>query len=58
MRTFVVSTFTLLLLTSVAFPQQARDATENSNTLVEKQNAAAAHAAVQREQQKELDAAI
>jgi hypothetical protein len=56
MRTFVVSTFTLLLLTSVAFPQQARDAGENPNILVEKQNAAAAHAAVQREQQKELDA--
>jgi len=56
MRTFVVSTFMLLLLMSVAFPQQSLGPGENANTWAEKQGAAAAHAAVQREQQKELDA--
>jgi hypothetical protein len=56
MRTFVVSTFTLLLLTSVAFPQQVRDAGENPNTLVEKQDAAEARAATEEKKQKELDA--
>ena len=56
MRTFVVSTFTLLSLTSVAFPQQDRESGENANTLIEKQDAATAHAAVQHEKQKELDA--
>jgi hypothetical protein len=55
MRTFVVSAFTLLLLTAVAF-SQGRESGENANTWVDKQNAAAAHTAVQREQQKELDA--
>lgn len=56
MRTFVVSTFTLLLLTSVAFSQQGREAGETPSSLVDKQDAARARAAVQREQQKELDA--
>jgi len=56
MRTFVVSTFALLLLTSVAFPQQSLGPGENANTWAEKQNAAAAHAAVEHQKQKELDA--
>ncbi len=56
MRTFVVSTFMLLLLTSLAFPQQAQESGENANTWVEKQDAAAARAAVEHEKQKELDA--
>jgi hypothetical protein len=55
MRTFFVSTFTLLLLTSVAFPQ-GREPGENANTWVDKQDANAARAAVEREKQKELDA--
>ena len=52
MRTFVVSTFALLLLTSVAFPQQSLGPGENANTWAEKQNAAA----VEHQKQKELDA--
>jgi len=56
MRTFVVSTFALLLLTSVAVPQQSLGPGENANTWAEKQNAAAAHAAVEHQKQKELDA--
>lgn len=48
--------FTLLLLTSVAFPQQGREPGENANTWVDKQDAGAARAALQREKQKELDA--
>jgi hypothetical protein len=55
MRTFVVSTFTLLLLATVAFPQ-GREAGENPNTLVEKQDAAEARAATEEKKQKELDA--
>jgi hypothetical protein len=55
MRTFVVSTFTLLLLTTVAFPQ-GREAGENPNTLVEKQDAAEARAATEEKKQKELEA--
>jgi hypothetical protein len=56
MRTLVVSTFALLLLTSVAFSQEGRESGENTNTSVEKQDAAAARAALEREKQKELDA--
>jgi hypothetical protein len=56
MRTFFVSAFTLLLLTSVAFPQQGREPGENANTWVDKQDANAARGAVEREKQKELDA--
>lgn len=56
MRTFVVSTFTLLLLTSVAFPQQGREAGETPSSLIDKQDAAAARAAVERQKQRELDA--
>jgi hypothetical protein len=56
MRTFVVATFTLLLFTSVAFPQQVRESGESPNTLIEKQEAATAHARVEHEKQKELDA--
>jgi hypothetical protein len=56
MRTFVVSTFTLLLLTSAAFAQQGREPGENVNTWVDKQDANAARAALEREKQKELDA--
>jgi hypothetical protein len=55
MRSIVVSTFALLLLTSVAF-SQGRESGENPNTLVEKQEADAARAAVEREKQKQLDA--
>jgi len=54
MRTFVVSVFTLLLLTSVGLSQRAPG--ENVNTRVEKEDAAASRAAVEREKQKELDA--
>jgi hypothetical protein len=50
MRTFVVSTFTLLLLTGVAFSQG-----ENANTMADKQDAAAARGAVEQKKQKELD---
>jgi hypothetical protein len=56
MRTFVVSTFALLLLTGVAFSQQSIGAGENVNTWVEKQDADAARAAMDREKQKQLDA--
>jgi hypothetical protein len=56
MRTFVVSTFALLLLTSVAFPQQSLGPGENANSWADKQNAAAARAAVEHQKQKELDA--
>jgi len=55
MRAFVVSTLTLLLLTSVAF-SQGRESGENPNTWTEKQDAAAARAAVEQQKQKELDA--
>jgi hypothetical protein len=56
MRTFVVSTAALLLLTSFAFSQQSQDSGENSNTWVEKQDTAAWRAAEERKKQKELDA--
>ena len=55
MRTIVVSTFTLLLLTSVVF-SQGRESGENPNTVIEKQDADAARAAVEEKKQKELDA--
>ncbi len=45
MRTLVVSTFALLLLTNVALSQQGRESGENSNTWIEKQDAAAWRAA-------------
>ena len=56
MRTFVVSTFALLLLTSVAFSQQSLGPGENANSWADKQDAAAARAAVEHQKQKELDA--
>jgi hypothetical protein len=51
MRTFVLSTFTLLLLTSVAYSQG-----ENANTRADKQDAAARRAGLEQKKQKELDA--
>jgi hypothetical protein len=56
MRTFVASTLTLLLLTSVAFSQQSLGAGENVNTWADSQDAAAARAAAEQQKQKELDA--
>jgi hypothetical protein len=56
MRTFVVSTFALLLLTSVVFSQEGRESGENANTWIEKQDAAESRAAAEQKKQKELDA--
>jgi hypothetical protein len=56
MRTFVASTLALLLLNSVAFSQQSLGAGENANTWADKQDAAAARAAIEQQKQKELDA--
>jgi hypothetical protein len=55
MRTIVISTLTLLLLTSAAF-SQGREAGENPNTWADKQDAASARAAAEQEKQKQLDA--
>lgn len=55
MRTLVVSTFALLLLTNVALSQQGRESGENSNTWIEKQDAAAWRTAEEQKKQKELD---
>jgi hypothetical protein len=52
MRTFVVSTFTLLLLTSVAFPQQGREPEYMGRQTGRRRRAPA----LEREKQKELDA--
>jgi hypothetical protein len=54
MKTFVISAFTLLLLTNVGFSQRAPG--ENANTRVDKEDAADSRAAVERKKQKELDA--
>ena len=56
MRILVASTFTLLLLTGVAFSQQSLGAGENPNTWAAKQDADAARAAVEEKKQRELDA--
>jgi hypothetical protein len=55
MRTLVVSTLALLVFTGVAF-SQGRESGENGNTWVDKQDAAAAHAAIEQQKQKQLDA--
>jgi len=55
MKTFVVATFALLLLTGAAFSQQGREAGENANTLADKQDADAYRAAQEEKKQKELD---
>ena len=54
MRTFVVSTLTLLLLTSVGFSQRAPG--ENANTRTDREDAAASRAAMEQQKQKELEA--
>jgi hypothetical protein len=54
MRIFVASTVTLLLLSSVAFSQE--ESGENTNTWVDKQDAAAARAAIEQQRQNKLDA--
>jgi hypothetical protein len=59
MRIFAASTFALLFFTSVAFSQgreSEENANDNPNTMADKQDAAAARAAVERQKQKELDA--
>jgi hypothetical protein len=59
MRTIVVLTFTLLLLTGVAFSQgreSEENANDNPNTMADKQNAAAARAAMEQQKQKQVDA--
>jgi hypothetical protein len=57
MRAIVVSiSFMLLLLNGLAFSQQGREAGENANTRVDKQDAAAWRAAAEQKRQKELDA--